>query len=84
VDDDPSSENRHRQQKELMQKTEECYKKGLDMIPHHSRILTACGALCINDGRFELAQELLQRAIQYLQQEEEEEQVGEIEEEDDG
>lgn len=83
VDDDPSSENRHRQQKELMQKAEECYKKGLDMIPHHSRILTAYGALCINDGRLELAQELLQRAIRYIQQEEEEEQVGEKEEDHD-
>lgn len=83
VDDDPSSENRHQQQKELMQKAEECYKKGLDMIPHHSRILTAYGALCINDGRLELAQELLQRAIRYIQQEEEEEQVGEKEEDHD-
>lgn len=53
---------------ELAQKAEECYKKGLDMIPHHTRILTAYGALCINDGRYELAKELLQRAIRFLQQ----------------
>lgn len=51
----------------LTQKAEDCYKKGLDMIPHHLQILTAYGALCINDGRLEQAKKLLQRVLGTLQ-----------------
>lgn len=53
----------------LVKKAESCYKDGLEMIPHHKRILTAYGALCINDGRLEMAHEMLKRVIDYINQE---------------
>ena len=49
----------------LINKAEVCYKEGLEMVPHHIQILTAYGALCINDGRLEMARDLLDKAIQY-------------------
>ncbi len=52
----------------LIKKAEVCYKEGLEMIPHHIQILTAYGALCINDGRLEMARDLLDKAIQYATQ----------------
>ena len=54
-----SSENSHA----LVKKAEACYKEGLEMIPCHVQILTAYGALCINDGRLEMARDLLGKAI---------------------
>ena len=55
----------------LMRKAEVCYKEGLEMIPQHVQILTAFGALCINDGRLEMARDLLEKAIRCGQEEEE-------------
>jgi hypothetical protein len=52
----------------LIKKAEVCYKEGLEMVPHHIQILTAYGALCINDGRLEMARDLLDKAIQYATQ----------------
>jgi hypothetical protein len=51
----------------LVNKAEVCYKEGLEMIPHHPRLLTAYGALCINDGRLEMARDLLIKSIALLQ-----------------
>ena len=63
-----STENHHA----LVRKAEVCYKEGLEMIPHHPQLLTAYGALCINDGRLEMAKELLEKAIQYSQDDQQE------------
>lgn len=49
----------------LMKKAETCYKEGLDLIPHHPPLLCAYGALCANDGRFDMAKQLLRDAIRY-------------------
>jgi len=51
----------------LVNKAEVCYKEGLEMIPHHPRLLTAYGALCINDGRLEMARDLITKSIALLQ-----------------
>lgn len=56
-----SAQNNHA----LVKKAESCYKSGLEMIPNHVQILTAFGALCINDGRLEHARDLLERALRY-------------------
>lgn len=49
----------------LMRKAETCYKEGLDLIPHHPPLLCAYGALCANEGRYDVAKQLLQDAIRY-------------------
>lgn len=49
----------------LMKKAETCYKEGLDLIPHHPPLLCAYGALCANEGRYDVAKHLLQDAIRH-------------------
>ena len=52
---------------DLASKAEVYYKEGLAMVPHHTRLLTAYGALCINNGRWEMAHDLLTKGIRLLQ-----------------
>jgi len=54
---------------DLATKAEGYYKEGLEMVPHHTRLLTAYGALCINNGKWEMAHDLLSKAIRLLQHE---------------